>query len=358
MILIDFAHLTKRCVFTSIANAKAKKKNGKFITSHYSGMLLHGIISSLLYVVKEFQKDYGDLVVCLEGKSWRKHIYPDYKAQRVKEKEASEVVWEEIYEYVNELSGALKDDFGVMVLEHPEAEGDDIIGTLATHTREKTLIVSSDKDFFQLLKNPLVDMFDPIKKEFVPRLSLQEIDDALLSHIIRGDSSDNISNIVAKEKFSPEFLSYLQSKEIFVTTPQEFFKLSISDKLIQEYNVYETYQSGKNKGKEKDTKLIYNKTILTRSRLRTLMEDIRNNREIGEWLQTQYNLNKTLIDLTCIPTRIKDEIITLYANYSFKKPNAMNMLNFCLKHKLNNIVKQLQYFHSRAKVKENSLSDF
>ena len=60
-------------------------------------------------------------------------------------------------------------------------------------TPEKTLILSADKDFIQLHRFPFVSQYDPIRNRWIenenPIQYLQE-------HIVRGDRSDGIPNIL------------------------------------------------------------------------------------------------------------------------------------------------------------------
>ena len=58
---------------------------------------------------------------------------------------------------------------------------------------EKILIVSNDKDFQQLQRYPNVKQYSPAKKKF---LDCKDPEIFLLDHIITGDSSDGIPNIL------------------------------------------------------------------------------------------------------------------------------------------------------------------
>ena len=71
MILVDFAHLCNRYIFTTISSAKPKKINGKVVTEDISGLFVHGVITNLLYLAKEFSKEYGELVLALEALGYK-----------------------------------------------------------------------------------------------------------------------------------------------------------------------------------------------------------------------------------------------------------------------------------------------
>ena len=77
------------------------------------------------------------------------------------------------------------------------AEADDIIGFLCEENRdEKIMIISGDKDFIQLQKFPNVKQWSPITKKdvngFNPTTYLKE-------HILRGDASDSIPNVLSPD---------------------------------------------------------------------------------------------------------------------------------------------------------------
>ena len=130
MILVDFAHLCNRYIFTAIASARPKKLNGKAVTDEFSGLFVHGVITNLLHLSKNYSQEYGDLVLALEGKSWRRDVYPEYKAHRAKKRTDSEVNWDDMYVVINDLSDALKDKFGIKAIKVDRAEGDDVIAAL------------------------------------------------------------------------------------------------------------------------------------------------------------------------------------------------------------------------------------
>ena len=71
MILVDFNHLNSRILHSSIATLRPKKKNGKYVTEDFKDFMINGILTSFGYFIKTF-KEYGEIICCLEGRSWRK----------------------------------------------------------------------------------------------------------------------------------------------------------------------------------------------------------------------------------------------------------------------------------------------
>jgi hypothetical protein len=171
-------------------------KNGKTDIN----IVRHMTLNSLKKYRKEHFDEYGELVICCDGKhSWRREVFPQYKAMRKSGREASSVNWGEIFEMFNQLKKEIKENFPYRVIHVDTAEADDIIGTLVLSKRkegEKTLIVSSDKDFIQLQMNDNVFQYSPATKKFLNGVDPQEY---LKEHILRGDKGDGIPNVLSSD---------------------------------------------------------------------------------------------------------------------------------------------------------------
>ena len=109
----------------------------------------------------------------------------------------------------------------------------------------------------------------------------------------------------------------------------------------------------KNKGKEKETKAIYKKAFLTEKRIKEIEEIIKEKSD--DYLLKLFEFNKKLIDFTEIPKDVEKEILEAFKNSEKIEANPMEMMNFCLKYRLVNLVKNLQFFHSNN-LKKSELS--
>ena len=125
-------------------------------------------------------------------------MFPFYKKNRKQEREASKYDWDQVFSVLNIIRDELKGNFPYKVLQVQGAEADDIVASLCMDNSkreapEKVLILSADKDFIQLHKYDFVCQYDPIRNRWIenadPVMYLQE-------HIIRGDRSDGIPNIL------------------------------------------------------------------------------------------------------------------------------------------------------------------
>jgi len=199
-----------------------------------NGINIESIRRSIIRVVgriqRKFKGEFGRMVLCYDDKNyWRRQIFPYYKMNRKQEREASKYDWNQVFSVLNKIRDELRNNFPFHVLQVDGAEADDIIASLVTKNNNKAqpepiLILSADKDFIQLHKYPLVKQYDPIRNRWIedsdPVKYLQE-------HIIRGDRSDGIPNILTgddaivmnkpQKKMSKEKIASLASMD-----PSEF----------------------------------------------------------------------------------------------------------------------------------------
>jgi DNA polymerase-1 len=156
-----------------------------------------GFTRFLKKILEEHDPDYLGVVLDA-GTSQREELYPEYKATREKMPDDLEASLWRIRQII--------EAFRIPVLELPDHEADDVIGTLAVKAAAdgvEAVIVSGDKDFYQLigericLLNPGRGGAAGVEEEWVDtrnaaaRLGVppQHVTDYLA---LIGDSSDNI----------------------------------------------------------------------------------------------------------------------------------------------------------------------
>ena len=113
---------------------------------------------------------------------------------RKKTRSAAPIDWENLYECLNQLKEELIEWFPYKVLQAEKAEADDIIAVLVGLANERTLILSSDKDFVQLHQFN-VRQYSPIQKKFVEGDSKWSLHEKL----IKGDVGDGVPNIMSDD---------------------------------------------------------------------------------------------------------------------------------------------------------------
>ncbi len=253
-------------------------------------LIRHMILNTLRFHIKNFKKEYGEVVLCCDNKDyWRKQIFPYYKAGRKKSREKSALDWNMIFNVLNKMKSELKENFPYKVIDVEHAEADDIIGTLVPlfAKEEKIVILSSDGDFLQLQKyGKNVSQYNPVQKKYIksenPTLELK-------LKILEGDKGDGIPNIL-----SPGDVFVLGGKQKSLTK-------GIKEKLIGES--YENYTE----------------------------------------IQKEYwSRNQTLIDLSFIPEEIKRKIINTYEET--KVPPRSKLLTYFIENKLKNLIDVIEDF--------------
>jgi len=160
-------------------------------------LLRHTILNSIRMFRNKFTKDYGEMVICCDDKNnWRKEVFPEYKANRRKNRENDPTDWKTLFELLHEMREELTKYFPYKVMHVDSAEADDIIGVLIEHCEENpTLILSSDKDFIQLQKYQGVRQWSPLQKKFV----VGDPAESLYDKTIRGDTGDGVPNILSSD---------------------------------------------------------------------------------------------------------------------------------------------------------------
>lgn len=195
VILIDSGSIMFRSIFNyerMLLNKFNSDSNIKVLPPHYTYLMM------ILSALKKIGVDREDkVIICLEGKSWRKLVYAPYKAQRKDARESHKLInWDEQFSFFNDLHDKLNDSTNWFLLRHPLSEADDIISCACRYFKdEEKIIVSSDGDLKQLCYYPSTHFFTVTKKckgsngvyEFIPD-PLKIISDKSK----KGDVSDNI----------------------------------------------------------------------------------------------------------------------------------------------------------------------
>ena len=280
MILID---LNQVCIANILQEIKQIKKIEPLLVKHM-------ILSTLLFYRRKFSPEYGELVICCDSKhSWRKDIFPFYKANRKTNRQKDDIDWSGIFEVINSVTEDLKTKFPYAVLNVEHAEADDIIGVLSKnyYRDEKIMIVSSDKDFIQLHKYCNVKQYSPTQKKLLNSI---DPNDYLNEHIMKGDRGDGIPN-------------FLSDDDTFVTDKRS--KKILKSKLEAWKNLDPT--------------------------------EFCNEKMYRGWKR-----NQQLVDLSHTPQDIKQKIVDQYDTYEYNQRDKL--LNYFIQNKLRNLIEHIGDF--------------
>jgi len=269
--------------------------NGRNAVELSEDLVRHMVLNSLRGHNKKFRKEYGEMVIACDSKNvWRREVYPNYKAGRKATREKSEHDWDTIFSMLHTIKDEIRSFLPYKVIELETAEADDIIATLVKRTqnevgpnhKKKILILSGDKDFIQL-HGPNVKQYNPVLNKFVgkgedPTIYIKE-------HILKGDRSDGIPNVLSDDN-------------VFIEGRRQ---RPLSKKKIESW---------------------VNEVFMT----------------FTEEEQKNYNRNRKLIDLSCIPPELEEKIINEFIDV--KVASRDKILNYFITKKLKTLIEVIDEF--------------
>ena len=258
-------------------------------------LVRHMVLNSLRAHNKKFRKEYGEMVIACDSKNvWRREIFPNYKAGRKASRAKSEHDWDAIFSMLHNIKDEIKTFLPYKVIEIETAEADDIIATLikrskrivAPEHKKNILILSGDKDFIQL-HDKYVKQYNPVLNKFVgkgenPSLYIKE-------HILKGDRSDGVPNILSDDN-------------VFIEGRRQ---RPLSKKKINSW-VEEVFMT------------------------------------FTEEEQKNYDRNRKLIDLSCIPHELEDKINNEFLNV--KVASRDKILGYFINKKLKTLIEVIDEF--------------
>ncbi len=281
--LIDYNQIILATLFVSIG-----KHTNIYIDEN---SIRHMFLNTIRSVRKKFYAEYGEIVICADGKnSWRKAAFPYYKANRKKDRDASELDWNHLFSIMSTIRTELKEIFPYKIIHLDHLEADDSIGTICNefgtplNSGERFIIYSSDKDYIQLHTHGNVDQYDPVRKKWIRN---NDPDKYLAEHILRGDVGDGIPNVLSPDN-----------------------ALAIGER----------------------------QKPLTAKRIEALMDEA----NMDETTRSRYYRNKMLIDLTQIPAEYQAQILAEYAREP--KPDRNKMFNYFLEKRLQHLLPHIGEF--------------
>lgn len=301
MILVDYSQVALSAILTFQRELKGTE-------SEVKNLIRHVTISTLKSYKKKYGKEYGELVICCDGrKYWRRDVFEHYKAGRKKMRDASDLDWTLIFDTLSEMRDDIAKHFPWRVIHVDRAEADDVIAVMTEwcmtnqlvveglmEEPQKILILSSDKDFKQLQLAPFsagnVRQWSPMQKKFITA-SKQEIIDFTIEHIVKGDAGDGVPNILSKD-------------DVFVTGERQ---KPVSSKRLDEF-----FEKG--------------------------IDACRTDEERRNWSR-----NATLVAFDNIPIDVKQSIVDAYTSNN-PKGNKMSVFNYLVENRCRLLLDEIDDF--------------
>jgi len=282
-ILFDFNNLLFRNFFVKDINAHTE--NPDYMLWRYN-------VYNSLYQSLWANKGVTELVVAVDDKrSWRKSYFPRYKESRKKQRDKTDINWDELFKQVNMLIADLRHYMPFKVIKIQSSEADDIIAVLANVLTDfEIIIISNDEDYLQLCSDR-IKVYNPKNKGYSVCNDTEEF---LRKKYFTGQKKDDIFNIM---------------------TPNDWG------------------QTEETKGKRKPGfgDAAYKK-VLSEGPEKWL-EKTHKNKSYGV-VDVRSNLkrNKILMDFRYIPKTIQNRIIKAYNEYTFPPPS--NIYQFFKKYEM------------------------
>jgi len=286
------------------------------------GFAIHVTLASIYKAWRDQKADH--VVICLEGRSWRKDFYKPYKANRAvaraalteSEQEEDRMFWEAF----DDLKTFFVEKSNCTVLRHENLEADDLIaGWIQSHRDDHHTIVSSDTDFYQLLADNVVQ-YNGISDEL---------------HTLKGILDKKGKLVIDKKTKEPKVIP--DPKWILF---EKCMRGDPTDNVFSAYPGVRTKGSSKKVGlleafEDKDKKgYNWNNMMLQRW--------VDHNGEEHRVLD-DYERNVTLVDLTAQPDHVKMMMVKTIAEGMKPKdiPQiGIKFMKFCGKHELVKIGEQ------------------
>ena len=278
------------------------------------GMAMHIMFNSIKKCWRDFNGTH--VVLCLEGRSWRKDFYEPYKANRkvtmdqrsVKEQEDDEL----FFEAYDDMTKFFNERTNCSVIRQSDAEADDLIATwIQQHPDDDHVIVSTDSDFYQLIA-PNVVQYNGTTDQIV---SLEGFKNAKTGELV-------IDKKTGKEKTAPN-PEYILFEKCVRGDPTD--------------NIFSAYPGARVKGSRNKTGITeafedrhnggynYNNFMLQR----WVDHD-----EVEHRVKDDFERNQILIDLTKQPDEIKAKSIQIVNDAVNKEPVSqvgIYFMKFCNK---------------------------
>jgi hypothetical protein len=292
-------------------------------------MSIHIMLASMRKAWNLFSGHH--VIFCLDGSSWRKEYYSEYKKPRVdlrKKRTVEEKEQDDLFfNAYNKFISYIKENTNCTVLYHPALEADDLIaGWIQKYPDDNHVVISSDSDFLQLLSanvscyngvtntyTTIHGFYDDKNKEILDKKTgkkkqLPDPEWILFEKCIRGDPTDNV------------FSAY---------------------PMVRKTKLLEAFRDRNAKG------YAWNNLMLQKF----IHHDGTEHRVLDD-----YNRNKQLIDLTAQPDHIRSLIDSVITENSIQKNVGQvgtKFLKFCGS---NNLQKLSEEPHSFSNILNSSLT--
>ncbi len=205
---------------------------------------IHQALFSFKKHFDQFKPD--QVVIAFDSKPyWRSSILEMYKARR-EEQHNKDPGIDDFRKMVEEFSILIRDHSSILTLRYPHIEADDLIARwVQLHPNDENIIISNDKDYYQLQKYSGTKQWNPINAR-QGWLDVKDPGWALFEKCIRGESgasSDNIPSAFPKVRTTRLQKAYTDSYEWNQLMREKVKDPLQDDKVVEVQELYERNKS-------------------------------------------------------------------------------------------------------------------
>jgi 5'-3' exonuclease len=325
-VIVDISNLFMRCRHVVQGDIDLK-----------TGQALHIIMNSLRAVTYKFPIDH--MVFAVDHGSWRKAIYPEYKAhRRFKEAQRSPIEMEEdkaFRDTLNALLTYIKEKTNVTILDQKNCEADDFVARwIQLHPDDDHVILSSDSDFFQLLADN-VKIFDGMKNWTITKTGV--FDEQGKQAIKKKTITEEVQTRTGLKKKKVTKLENVPAPDPEYELFKKIIRGDASDNILGSYPGAREAGSSKKPGIREAFEDRHKRGFDWTMFMENEWKDHNGNKVR---VLDAYKFNKTLIDLTQQPDEIKtamDEKIIEACQAEPKGNIGLSFLRFCHEMRLDRI---------------------
>jgi hypothetical protein len=181
-LLVDINNIAFATRYAKLGTPKSKRQKERKATESLFKEILQTILNHAFY------ERCSSIIIAQDSKDvWRRDIYPMYKKSSTTDED---IYYSETLAAADMLSEFIKECTSGMVLSVNRCEADDIIGVWCQESDSHNTILSTDRDYEQLVDSK-TRLYSPVQKVY------REPEDAQFSlfvKCIRGDKHDTISS--------------------------------------------------------------------------------------------------------------------------------------------------------------------
>ncbi|HEY6221801.1 MAG TPA: DNA polymerase, partial [Candidatus Eisenbacteria bacterium] len=229
LLLVDGSALLYRSHFAFIRNPLRNAK-GEPTSVPY------GVLQTLVPLLDSKHPDRVAVVFDTAAPTFRHKVYADYKAHRPR-------IPDELVAQIPRAREAIR-LLGIPIVEQPGVEADDLIGSLAREAEKDgavAMIVTGDKDFFQLVSDRIQVLAPQSRGELIPigpaavreryGVAPEEMVELLA---LMGDASDNVPGVPGiGEKTAAQLIQRFHSVDALYRSLDQVERVSLREKLRQ-----------------------------------------------------------------------------------------------------------------------------